>query len=562
MRGLSYGSGKRRVELLAALAAVGLAMVGPAPLAAQEPRLPVVVDYVNADGVYLPVGAEQSLSAGDTIDAYEGRADAAPRTRLVFTTVTRRRSIARPLAEGWPTTGDTVYLAVPDVAAPDVEVEASRRPSRGAAAPTARASAPAGAGAARASPAARFSGRLSLDVAGRESRTEWGGDLPGATTRRYATPTTRLAMVGRNLPGGLELRVSARAAYRYSSDFVGPPPTSVRFYELSATRSFSGFRVTAGRFTNPYERYSGFWDGLLLRAGGRSGLGVGVVAGFEPTRANEAPSADLPKLTGFVDFSARGTGWRYETDVSVHLLQAPGDRSERAVGWSQRIGAGPLSLTQRLRLDAGSEGGTSVRYLRVQARLALGGGVRLSGAYSHRGADLVTAVDSLVLGDALAPTLDARDELTAGVGVSGGVGSVHVNAGRSRLDGFDAGSTISVRSSLRVGNGRLLAAGRIQDSDDRSALSVSPGLSFVLFGSNVRASYRHGALARTRALRGHGQAVGGGAERHHAAAGALAELLERRAPARRAGARRQRAATPGAWGPCRGALRGRRAGCS
>jgi hypothetical protein len=485
----------------------------------------VVVDYVNADGIYMAVGADEGAAEGDTVTAWTAP-DGGTSVRLHFTTVTRRRSVALPLNEPWPATGDTLWLSLrpttntaaaepePDRGGPALPIPQPRAPGAAAGRGTAR--------------RPSLSGRLSLDVHGRESTTRWGGDLAGSVTRRYAIPTTRLSMVASDLPGGFELRVGARAAYRYTQDFAGPATTSLRVYEMAATRDFERvpLRVTLGRFSNPYERYSGFWDGMLLRIGRRTGLGAGVVAGFDPRRANEAIATDVPKLTAFVDFSARGRSWRYETDVSAHLIRPSAGEPTRSLGWTQRLRAGPLSLAQRLLVDAGTDGADPVlRQLRAQLGLDLADGVRLRGSYSHRAPDRFPGLDSLSVPILLAPTLGARDEVTVGLGVHGPAGDVWLDAGRSELEGSEPGNTLSVRSSLRIGDGRLYGSGRILRGGAATSVSASPGIGFTAFGADVRAAYRlyrtsgtaselttHAAdvTLRLTMARGLGMSLGGG----------------------------------------------------
>jgi hypothetical protein len=65
------------------------------------------------------------------------------------------------------------------------------------------------------------------------------------------------------------------------------------------------------------------------------------VAGVEPSRFNEGVSGDLPKVTGFADFRMRGASWRYDTDVSYHLLRPRGEG--RVAGSEDRPDAPPIS---------------------------------------------------------------------------------------------------------------------------------------------------------------------------------------------------------------------------
>jgi hypothetical protein len=113
----------------------------------------------------------------------------------------------------------------------------------------------------------------------------------------------------------------------------------MRVYQASVRKSFERvpLQVQIGRFFNRYETYSGYWDGMLLRYGGKS-FGAGVVAGFEPRRFNEGLTTDIPKYSAFVDVSHVGDRIGYFSDLSFHR-QVPGGNipTQTSVGWSQQL---------------------------------------------------------------------------------------------------------------------------------------------------------------------------------------------------------------------------------
>jgi hypothetical protein len=482
------GAVRRWCGLLAV--ALGATWPGPLALSAQDvapTRTAASVDYVGAEGAYLSLGADEGAVVGDTIDVYEDAVAVAARGRLVFVTVTRGRSIATDIDGSLALrNGDVVFLSL----APPTAEQALPEVAAGAAGQS-------GPSPRRTEPAAsrpRLTGRLALDLDARETRTSWSGDLFGETRRRFATPTTRLSLVASQLPAGLTVRANVRASYRYDELVAGPAPLSVRAYELAAIKSFESvpLELMVGRFANPYESYSAYWDGALVRVGNRSGTGVGVVAGFEPERHDEAPSGSLPKLTAFAELATRGRDWRYDTDASLHLVRPAAGGDRHFVGWTQRVTLGRVTLSQRLRADGSpSSGDWSVTDLRLRGFLDVGRGLRLRGTY-RRAAGLPLLID----GGLTTIVTPMRRELTVGFGLDGPRASLSVDGGRTVRDGRDAGYSVSAAGGLQVGSARLSASGRRWSRGDVRSLSIAPALAVRLSSWDWRAGYR---LYRTEA---------------------------------------------------------------
>ena len=77
---------------------------------AQE-RTSVLIDYVGVEGIYVAVGTQHGLSTGDTLSVFPDSVVSVPLGRLVFTSVTRRRSVARIVEASFELTmGDVVFL--------------------------------------------------------------------------------------------------------------------------------------------------------------------------------------------------------------------------------------------------------------------------------------------------------------------------------------------------------------------------------------------------------------------------------------------------------------------
>jgi hypothetical protein len=474
-----------RLRLVVSIALALCTMMPAArPIAAQDAvpraqRQPASVEYVGADGIYLGVGSDQGAVRGDTVAVYASEDEVGPRGLIVFTSVTRRRAVAVAIDAGLVLrVGDTVYMPlVPPTTLSDTASAVSA-----AVTGTPRQSSP------RTSAGPRVTGRVALDLEARETRTSWSGDLFGETRRRFAVPTSRLAVSVTDLPGGIAVRANVRASYRYDDLTGGPPPISVRAYELSAAKSFDSFplELVIGRFSNPYERYSAYWDGGLFRLGRERGLGIGAAIGFEPDQHDELPSRALPKLTAFADFAASGDAWRYDTDASFHVARPADGAQRRFIGWSQRIAVGRFSFDQRARADDGAGGtGWSLTHLRVRGTLRLGGALRLRSTYSRTDGTLAILLPSP---DSLAQPV--RHEITMGFDLSGAVASVSADAGRTERGGDAPGFSMYGAGAVRMGAAQLQLSGRRWTRGGAASSSVAPGLSFRYSSLDLRAGYR------------------------------------------------------------------------
>jgi hypothetical protein len=331
------------------------------------------------------------------------------------------------------------------------------------------------------------SGRLSLDVDARQTRTSWEGELFGSTQRRFVTPTTALSLTVRDLPGGFRVETSVRASYRYADLTPVSPTTSVRVYSLAAVKRFDSFplEMRLGRFYNPYEAYSAYWDGAMMRLGGRR-VGIGGLIGYEPDRANEGLSRDVLKVTGFADLAFRGRAWRYDTDVSFHTLRPSQDSlvERRFAGWSQRITLGRLSLSQRLRLDEDRDAGSwTMSQLRVRGSLRVVGPLRLEAAFNR----ILPGVTA-----GLPPGLASeREEIVGGFSAYGSSGSLALDVASTTWTGEGRGLAVSATASRRFGGVLLTAAGRHWSRDDMTTLSAAPGVSFTAGPLDTRLGYQY-----------------------------------------------------------------------
>lgn len=344
----------------------------------EETRVLAIVDYVAGTDFYLAVGTEQGIREADTLPVYDGPGGGGELLgTFVIVSASARRSVANVLGESMDVErGATIYLGVPaDRATPAREAgeAAGPDPALGAA------GTPEG-DRLQAPPALppRFHGRVSLDYDVYRTTTRWGEGPDAEQTRSFNTPTFRLQTRGRNLPGGFALGVGMRLSHRMSSDDIVQPVTSTRIYQLDVEKRFDAMplEMHLGRFSSPFDEFSGFWDGLLLRVG-PEGLGAGVAVGFEPRWSNEGFGTDRPKALGFVDFRAEGQRARYSGAFSfLGIRPRDGLPDRTSLGLSQRLRFGRVWIHQRLEVDRDLEGtGWDLSRIQVDGSLQLVGGL-------------------------------------------------------------------------------------------------------------------------------------------------------------------------------------------
>ncbi|MDH3208735.1 MAG: hypothetical protein OEO79_19210 [Gemmatimonadota bacterium] len=470
--------GGRRTVVGALVGSVFLALSAGAAAAQEVPRVPVLVDYVGVEGVYLTVGTEQGAQAGDTLTVYASDTDLTPLGILVLTAAARVRSVATMVGPSFDlASGDEIFIPLAPVV---VAAEPTDQPTVPAVVVTQAERTTETGG-------PSMSGRISFNVDARETRTSWEGDLFGTTRRRFATPVTSLSLRIADLPGGVRVETNVRASYRYSDGVAIQPERSVRIYNVTAIKTFENapleFRL--GRFYNPYEPYSAYWDGALMRVGGRSGPGIGIVAGFEPQRGNEGFSQDVSKITGFADFSARGGSWSYTTDMSFHVVRSDvaGLFDQTFAGWSQQLSLGRITFNQRLRMDR-EEGTTkwSLAQLRVRAGLAITGPLRLNVAYSRMRPGLFRG---------LLPVLSPeRQEITAGFSIFEGRRSLMFDVGTTQWADEARGLSFSGSASAYLGPLQIYASGRHWSRTGMSTIAAAPGVGFAWGWLATRLGYQ------------------------------------------------------------------------
>lgn len=330
---------------------------------AQEARIEAQVTYIAGQNIYLDAGQDQGIQTGDTLGVYR---EAAPIGRFVVVSSTATRSVVTFADAPFPVTlGVRLQIqppALPDVerpeASPDLAEETTEpetRPERTT--PRTRAASTAGRRGSGIGP--RVAGRVMLSVNTLQSSTSWNVGAGGVTKRTFVTPSLNLHTTVSNLPQGFQLRTRLRADYRYSSGRAVMPEASVRVYDVLLEKDFTRFSVQAGRFSNSYAPYGGYWDGALIHFGSKKN-GFGTAIGFMPDQSNEGFSSEMPRYAGFAHIEVgQRSGPRYAAEVSFNEIRPTNDLLDhRFFGLSHTLQwGGYVSLRNDLQLDRNPETG-------------------------------------------------------------------------------------------------------------------------------------------------------------------------------------------------------------
>lgn len=461
----TFGGGTQNVKRLL-LGACLLCAVWPAPAAlyGQEGRLAVVVEYIAGTDIYLRAGIEQGLSVNDTISV-RGGVNGTLLGTLRVVSVTRERSVVTFAGEPFPVTrGQVLQLEV--LTGGVGRTEPGRVEEQLAEAPLRRRS--------RIDHPLHVDGRLALGVDMLESSTHPGGQNPTSVDRRFTTPALHLRMTVSNLPGGLRLNGNVRASSRYSAGSSVEPRHSLRIYRASLEKSFETvpLHLQLGRFYSPYETFSGYWDGMLLRVGGR-GPGVGFAVGYEPDRSNEDFTTDLPKYTAFLDYRHRGDGVRYEGDLSFTQIKPRSEMSDhRYLGLGQNLYLGRFSVSQRLQVDLDPINDRwTVTHFDLRSSIPLGG-LSILAAYSNRRPFYIFRPED--------PISDRRERATLGATVflPGGTlgGDVTANRWGDEEISLSYGSRFNIPKTALLGLG-FSGSVTYWRQEDVETLYLAPGIS-------------------------------------------------------------------------------------
>ena len=323
-----------------------------------------LISQVAGQHLYLDLAQTMGLLEADTLDLEN---EAGAEQLLVVVASDSTRAVVTFAGEPFPLTrGTTITFTV------------RRGPGTGPG-PAVAAAVPAAAApyASRRRPI-MVNGRVMLSMDGLRTRTTGLGADPEVIERDFATPVLAVRVQATRLPGGLEFNANVRASHRYATDDLVQPGTLTRIYQLSLAKQFSALPLSfrLGRFYNPYEYFSGYWDGALLYFG-RSHIGGGVVAGFEPKLADDGFQSTYPKATVFLQARGRSQSVGYRTDLSFNTVLAQDTTpAHNFVGWAFDAYFGRTTFSTSLQVDDDPAGDKPV-VTRLLGRLTVSAGDHL-----------------------------------------------------------------------------------------------------------------------------------------------------------------------------------------
>ncbi len=456
---------------------------------AQDTVLEVLVEQIAGANIYLRGGTDDGISANDTLTVLNDAGDQVEGALFVIS-ATATRSVVSFLADPFPLTRGTLLgIRVGPTSLAEGDTNEPGRPD------TITEDSPP-----RAYPT--VTGRLSLQLNTLGSTTKWLSNEEVSVDRRFTTPAVGLRLSVKDLPGGLEFQSNLRGSYRYSPDDLVQPAHSIRVYQTSLNKSFDRvpLQIQLGRFYNRYETYSGYWDGLLLRYGGRR-FGAGVIAGYEPTRANEGFSTSLPKYTAFVDFSHLGERVGYYSDVSFHQQLPEEDLPDQTFfGWSQTLTIARTRVGTDVQVNRDTDSDTwSVTRLHANGSVPLNSRVSLLGRYAFD--KPVYRYGSLQL-----PSFE-RQQASVGFRYWDRAGNASILVATNRFNEGDR--SYSVSSSFGISRTRFLdlgffGAGTLWLQEETRALNLLGGIDRVFGRVQTRASYRfYGTVGANSTLQSH-----------------------------------------------------------
>ena len=331
-----------------------------APVAhGQDEGLTVQVTYVAGQNLYLDAGRDRGLVPGDTLTVFR---EGERLGQLTIVSSISDRCVATFAGPPFSATrGTQLQVLLPEARQENTPASPSPNPELPPPAtpqPEATTYANPVPAPVRARRTPHISGRVIASFNLLQSTTAWTGSEPGTTKRTFVTPSVNLYLAVRDLPHGMRFRTRWRTDYRYSSYRSIEPTLSARAYEALLEKDFARFSVQAGRFSNRYAPYGGYWDGALVHVGNAQ-TGFGTAIGFMPDQSNEGFSADMPRYSGFahVAFGDRNSV-RYEANVSYNEIRPTNDLlNHRFAGLSHVLRGGSFHLRNDVQLDRNPENG-------------------------------------------------------------------------------------------------------------------------------------------------------------------------------------------------------------
>jgi hypothetical protein len=457
-------------------------VLAPPSAAAQEHGLPATVVQIAGPNLYLDIGSQQGLAAGDTLSVQRAE-DGVLLGRFVVIQTTSTRAVVAFAGSPFAVTRGTALLVTPADRRTGGPADREPRGEPAVGPPDLRAGRVAISGR-----PATFRGRLALDMNASRSVTHWRSNQIEETGRTFATPALRFNLLGRDLPGDFEIESSVRGQYRHSSPSIVQPSRSLEIYAMNVANHFGAapLELRVGRFYNRYTRYAGYTDGALLLIGGER-LGVGGVVGFLPSRGNQGVSTEVPKYTAFATMSLGRRRVRYATDVSFNwMLPRSTVPEERFAGWSQRASAGRVRASSDFRVDRRATGG----WLMTQGQVRLGIGLTRWLTLDARVARYESPPNSILSFLSLG---GRRDQAGGGFTVFGPSGTAGVDVTVVRLAGLPTSRSYSGSFALApsaLGGTGLSASVGLWHREGSSTVQAAVGVERMIGAVATRLGYQ------------------------------------------------------------------------
>ena len=323
----------------------------------QENSLDALVEFIAGENIYLNVGLADGINETDSLLASR---DGQQLGILRIVGVTESRTVATFAGTPFPVTrGDMLTVIILSGIQADIPV--AEQPADTTDAPAERQSVFEGGRTGVQLPPVeegiRITGRLSVSMDLNTAQTKGLRSL-FERERMYRIPVINLRSSIEELPGNLRVNINTRYAHRNNESRLGISPlNSLRVYQLNVEYATPDSPIEArlGRFFNPAETFSGFWDGLGLAYAPDTGFGAGILGGFQPTRGNEQFTDDLPKYSVFGTYAYRSDdgSTRYNANLSFHQVfpESPLLSDHTFLGFAHSFNTKVLRVRNLLQID-------------------------------------------------------------------------------------------------------------------------------------------------------------------------------------------------------------------
>ncbi|NND70389.1 MAG: hypothetical protein HKN43_02315 [Rhodothermales bacterium] len=459
--------------------------LGTQNILAQETTVNATVVYVAGPNFYLSAGRAAGIAPGDTLRVERSGESLGS---WVVISSSSRRSVVKSAAGYELQVGSEVQLILPQPAIPidrgiDAIVDAAEEREqvsimKSNTQPVSRQVE---------RPKASLMGRVSLNIGGNRSTTTSLIDASASRQRITAIPSISVLLRGRDLPGGVTFRINTRAYYRYTDQNTFANPASIRLYDARVERQFSssGLVVSVGRFNSQHERFSGYWDGFMVRAGRRR-TGVGIATGFQPSRLNEGFTADLPKYSAFVNVGFTENRIRYDGSLSfTDIVGQSGYYRHMIAGAEHKIRLGRSRISNELQINRDPIDG-AWKFIRVRGSANLFFNDHFSASVGHDRYRSFSVWSSSVI------PADMRIRSTVGLSVRGARQFVSLSTTRSQYGNQEPFLSVAASGRLRrlPGNLDIGSYASYWQQTNFSGMSVSTDVGTTVKSVNLRLRYR------------------------------------------------------------------------